>query len=43
MNTMMLHALNLNFEHPITKQAVSINADVQAEFKRMMDLMNFKL
>lgn len=43
MNTMLLHALNLNFEHPITKQAVSINADVQAEFKRMMDLMNFKL
>lgn len=43
MNTMMLHALNLTFEHPVTKQKITINADVQDEFKRMMKLMNFKL
>ncbi|MFN0256260.1 pseudouridine synthase [Pedobacter ureilyticus] len=43
MNTMMLHALNLTFEHPVTKQHITISADVQDEFKRMMDLMNFKL
>lgn len=43
MNTMMLHALNLTFEHPITKQKITISADVQDEFKRMMELMNFEL
>jgi len=42
MNTMMLHALDLTFEHPVTKQKITINADVQDEFTRMMTLMNFK-
>lgn len=41
MNTMMLHALSLSFSHPVTGQQIIIKAEVQSEFKRMMDLMNF--
>lgn len=43
MNTMMLHALNLTFEHPVTGNKITISADVQDEFRRMMNLMNFNL
>lgn len=43
MNTMMLHALDLTFSHPVTKEKITIKADVQDEFKRMMTLMNFNL
>lgn len=42
MTTMLLHASKLNFTHPITKQEVTISANVQAEFKRMMDLMGWE-
>jgi tRNA pseudouridine65 synthase len=41
MNTMMLHALDLTFNHPVTNEKITIKADVQDEFKRMMTLMNF--
>lgn len=43
MNTMMLHALDLTFEHPVTGNKITISADVQDEFRRMMNLMNFNL
>lgn len=43
MNTMMLHASSLSFSHPITSEKIIITAEVQAEFKRMMELMNFSL
>lgn len=43
MNTMLLHALDLTFNHPVTKEKITIKASVQAEFKRMMELMNFTL
>lgn len=43
MNTMMLHALDLTFSHPVTNEKITIKADVQDEFKRMMTLMNFNL
>lgn len=43
MNTMMLHASSLSFNHPITSQKITITAEVQAEFKRVMELMNFSL
>lgn len=43
MNTMMLHASSLSFSHPITSKKIIITAEVQAEFKRMMELMNFSL
>lgn len=41
METMLLHASSLRFKHPITAEQVQIQARVQEEFKRMMDLMNF--
>lgn len=41
MNTMMLHASSLSFSHPITSEKITITAEVQGEFKRMMELMNF--
>ena len=36
MNTMLLHAQQLTFRHPVSAEEVSINAPVQAEFARMM-------
>jgi tRNA pseudouridine65 synthase len=41
MNTMLLHAQSLSFVHPVTKVPVVINAAVQPEFKRMMELMGW--
>lgn len=43
MNTMLLHALDLTFNHPVTEEKITIKAEVQDEFKRMMALMNFSL
>lgn len=43
MTTMLLHASELKFEHPVTKETVHLKAGVQDEFKRVMDLMNFTL
>lgn len=43
MNTMLLHALDLTFVHPVTKEKITIKADLQDEFNRMMTLMNFSL
>lgn len=42
MNTMLLHAVNLCFEHPFSKQKVVITAKPQAEFSRMVETLNFK-
>jgi len=41
MSTMLLHALTLDFIHPATKVPVSIKADLQPEFNRMMELMGW--
>ena len=41
MTTMLLHASHLNFIHPVTNQPVIINAPLQDEFKRVMQLMNW--
>jgi len=41
MNTMLLHARTLEFTHPVSKQAVYIEAPVQPEFTRMMQLMGW--
>ena len=41
MCTMLLHAQNLTFQHPINQSKVSINAGVSNEFLRMADLMGF--
>jgi tRNA pseudouridine65 synthase len=39
--TMMLHASALSFTHPVTKEHIFITAELQSEFKRMIELMNF--
>ncbi|GAB2979615.1 tRNA pseudouridine(65) synthase TruC [Mucilaginibacter puniceus] len=41
MTTMLLHASHLNFTHPVTKQMVNIDAPLQDEFKRVMQIMNW--
>ncbi len=41
MNTMLLHALDLSFKHPVNQGEIIIKAGVNEEFKRMMNLMNF--
>ncbi len=42
MTTMLLHASQLRFEHPITKHEISISAGIQDEFLRMMKLMGWE-
>lgn len=41
MTTMLLHASELAFKHPVTGVEVILKAEPQAEFKRMMDLMGW--
>ena len=41
MNTMLLHASYLNFIHPVTGQNIVIEAPLQDEFKRVMQLMGW--
>lgn len=43
MTTMLLHASELKFVHPVTKETIHLKADVQDEFKRVMALMNWTL
>ncbi len=38
MDTMLLHAKELNFEHPILKKEITIKAALHSEFQRMMQL-----
>jgi len=42
MTTMLLHAAELKFNHPITGEEIIINAPIQPEFNRVMDLMNWE-
>lgn len=39
MDTMLLHAKQLNFIHPLTQKNINIEAPIQSEFKRMMELL----
>jgi hypothetical protein len=39
MNNMLLHAAGLEFEHPISKVAIIINAGFQPEFVRAMEIL----
>jgi tRNA pseudouridine65 synthase len=39
MNTMLLHASQLSFKHPITGVEISIEANIHPEFKQVMELM----
>lgn len=40
MNTMLLHASEISFEHPITAQNVTINANRRDEFNRVLSLFD---
>lgn len=41
MTTMLLHASELVFKHPVTEIEVKLHANLHDEFKRVMKLMNF--
>jgi len=41
MTTMLLHASELNFKHPVTGDLIHLKAPVQEEFKRVMELMGW--
>jgi len=42
MNTMLLHATELSFLHPLSNTPVVIKADFQPEFKRMISTLGFQ-
>jgi tRNA pseudouridine65 synthase len=41
MNTMLLHASSISFDHPATGDKITIEAPLQTEFIRMMRLMGW--
>lgn len=41
MNTMLLHAAQLQFKHPVSGEAVSISAPLRPEFESVMKLMGW--
>lgn len=41
MNTMLLHASQLKFIHPVSEEMITIEAPLQHEFVRMMELMGW--
>ena len=43
MDTMMLHALSLEFIHPYSKETIKIEASLQSEFLRMLSSLNLQL
>ncbi len=43
MTTMLLHASELAFNHPVTGLEVKLKANIQDEFKRMAELMSFHI
>lgn len=42
MTTMLLHASELQFIHPVTKEEIHLKAGLQDEFNRMIALMNWQ-
>lgn len=41
MTTMLLHAAELEFTHPVTNEQIHLKASLNAEFNRVMELMNW--
>ena len=41
MTTMLLHAQELTFNHPLTNQEIVIKADISNEFQRVKNIMGF--
>lgn len=42
MDTMLLHASLLKVQHPLSEYTITLKADLQSEFERMMQLMDFR-
>ncbi|MEN5432902.1 pseudouridine synthase [Sphingobacterium faecium] len=42
MDTMMLHASEITFKHPKTQNNIIINAELQPEFKRVLEILNME-
>ncbi len=42
LSTMMLHARNLNFKHPVTKEIIELKAKYSSEFERMLSELHFE-
>lgn len=43
MNTMLLHASELTFNHPITNKSIHITATLQPEFKRVLSILHMEV
>ena len=43
MNTMLLHALELSFSHPVTSDRIELKAPLFSEFKRVLELKELSL
>jgi tRNA pseudouridine65 synthase len=43
MTTMLLHASELTFNHPVTGKQIKLNATIQDEFRRVANMMNFNI
>ena len=43
MDTMLLHASELQFTHPLSKEKIHLKASLHSEFKRMMELMKMQV
>ena len=41
MNTMLLHAQKITFQHPVTLQNITLQANPSSEFKRMLQVLQF--
>ncbi len=41
MTTMLLHATEISFEHPVTQKKILIKAEIQSEYVRMMHLFGW--
>jgi tRNA pseudouridine65 synthase len=42
MNTMMLHAVTMKIPHPVSGELIELNAEIPAEFQRMLELLKLK-
>lgn len=43
MTTMLLHASELSFKHPVTSEKIHLKAGLHDEFKRVLNFMNIEL
>ena len=42
LNTMMLHAVTMKISHPVSGELIELNAEIPAEFQRMLELLKLK-